>query len=224
MALRVDSDEAAFLAAIIAAPEDNAVRLAYADWLDEQGHPTRAGYIRWRILGYRALGLTGTTGDLLFELGRWEAEALAAFGAWAGPELAPYFRYKYRYDRGLLHSVGAGPPDHDSPSVVNLTQHCERLFQHAPIREVQLWGGTPGELRSLLFRPEMARVETLDLDFRCWLEGSERLVDALVSSPHLGGLRRLAPRSEIESTSGTRDLLPAAQRARLAERFAGVLA
>jgi uncharacterized protein (TIGR02996 family) len=33
------TDEAGFLAAISAVPEDNAPRLVYADWLDEQGRP-----------------------------------------------------------------------------------------------------------------------------------------------------------------------------------------
>jgi uncharacterized protein (TIGR02996 family) len=33
------SDDAAFLAAINAAPDDDATRLVYADWLDEQGRP-----------------------------------------------------------------------------------------------------------------------------------------------------------------------------------------
>ena len=36
----------AFLAAILAAPDDDAPRLIYADWLDEQGQPERAEFIR----------------------------------------------------------------------------------------------------------------------------------------------------------------------------------
>ena len=40
------SDRDAFLAAIAAAPEDDAPRLVYADWLDENGDPERAELIR----------------------------------------------------------------------------------------------------------------------------------------------------------------------------------
>jgi uncharacterized protein (TIGR02996 family) len=40
------SDDAALLAAICAAPDDDAPRLVYADWLDEHGHPDRAEFIR----------------------------------------------------------------------------------------------------------------------------------------------------------------------------------
>jgi uncharacterized protein (TIGR02996 family) len=40
------SDEPAFLAAIQAAPADDAPRLVYADWLDEQGRHEQAEMIR----------------------------------------------------------------------------------------------------------------------------------------------------------------------------------
>ena len=42
------SDEAALLAAILAAPDDSAPWLVYADWLDERGRPA-AGFIRERL-------------------------------------------------------------------------------------------------------------------------------------------------------------------------------
>jgi uncharacterized protein (TIGR02996 family) len=43
------TDEAAFLNAILANPDDNAPRLIYADWLDERGDPlavAKAAYLR----------------------------------------------------------------------------------------------------------------------------------------------------------------------------------
>ena len=40
------SDEQALLRAIRAAPEDDTVRLVYADWLEENGQPERAEFIR----------------------------------------------------------------------------------------------------------------------------------------------------------------------------------
>lgn len=43
------SDEAALLAAIIANPDDDTVRLVYADWLDENGRSERAEFIRVQI-------------------------------------------------------------------------------------------------------------------------------------------------------------------------------
>lgn len=38
------------MAAILAAPEDDAPRLVYADWLDEHGEPDRAAFIRSSII------------------------------------------------------------------------------------------------------------------------------------------------------------------------------
>ena len=43
------SDATALLAAIRAAPDDDAPRLIYADWLDEHGQPERAEFIRVQI-------------------------------------------------------------------------------------------------------------------------------------------------------------------------------
>lgn len=43
------SDEAAFLAAILAEPADDTVRLVYADWLQENGQPERAEFIRVQV-------------------------------------------------------------------------------------------------------------------------------------------------------------------------------
>lgn len=43
------SDETSFLAAISAEPECDAHRLVYADWLDEQGRPDRAAFIRVQV-------------------------------------------------------------------------------------------------------------------------------------------------------------------------------
>lgn len=61
------SDDAAFIAAIRAAPGDDAARLVYADWLEERGDP-RADYLRAEV----ALATSEMTdprhGELLFRL------------------------------------------------------------------------------------------------------------------------------------------------------------
>ena len=41
--------ETAFLAAILERPEDDFPRLVYADWLDENGDPARAEFIRLQL-------------------------------------------------------------------------------------------------------------------------------------------------------------------------------
>ena len=43
------SDELALLTAIIAHPDEDTPRLIFADWLDENGHPERAEFVRVQI-------------------------------------------------------------------------------------------------------------------------------------------------------------------------------
>jgi uncharacterized protein (TIGR02996 family) len=45
----MDADERALMAAIIAHPDEDTPRLIYADWLDEDGRPERAEYIRLSV-------------------------------------------------------------------------------------------------------------------------------------------------------------------------------
>ncbi|VTR94454.1 unnamed protein product [Gemmata massiliana] len=57
------SDEAAFLAALKANPVDDTARLVYADWLDENGEPVRAEYLRFVVTTARNEGnLAAATG------------------------------------------------------------------------------------------------------------------------------------------------------------------
>lgn len=48
------TDGEALLAAIRADPEDDTIRLAFADWLEERGDTETAAYIRSEIAAYRA--------------------------------------------------------------------------------------------------------------------------------------------------------------------------
>lgn len=47
------SDRAAFVSAIAASPDDDLPRLVFADWLDENGDPARAEFIRLQITAHR---------------------------------------------------------------------------------------------------------------------------------------------------------------------------
>src|SRR5262245_37254953 len=117
-------EEPALLAAILADPEDDLPRLAYADWLDEHGNPERAEFIRVECelarMGTReedeaneedearALTLHARTRDL------WKA----CGGGWF-PGLRPY-----------LGAVGTarGFPDTLAMSVRRFVAHGERVF------------------------------------------------------------------------------------------------
>ena len=59
----------AFLEAITANPDDDGLRLVYADWLDDQGDVARAEFIRVQIeLATMAVQFIDRFGDLLTAL------------------------------------------------------------------------------------------------------------------------------------------------------------
>ena len=51
----VKSTECSFLEAILAAPDDDAIRLVYADWLDDHGQPEYAEFIRVQVESARLM-------------------------------------------------------------------------------------------------------------------------------------------------------------------------
>jgi len=90
------SEADALLAAIRQAPDDDAPRLIYADWLDEHGQPERAEFIRVQI----ELARQESPG-----LRRREAELLAEHhDLFAGPLTAPWLRIRFR--RGFADTFG----------------------------------------------------------------------------------------------------------------------
>ncbi len=74
----ITTDREALLAAIWAAPHDDLPRLVYADWLDENGQPERAEFIRLQI--DRAVR-EAVGDDVTAEAWRWEQELVTRHGA-----------------------------------------------------------------------------------------------------------------------------------------------
>jgi uncharacterized protein (TIGR02996 family) len=90
------SDAPALLAAIRAAPDDDAPRLIYADWLDEHGQPERAEFIRVQCELARRKNRA---------LRRREAELLAEHhDAFVGHLAVPGLRF--RFERGFIVAFG----------------------------------------------------------------------------------------------------------------------
>jgi uncharacterized protein (TIGR02996 family) len=76
----------ALFAAVCERPWDDSVRLIYADWLEEHGHPERAGFIRFQIETHeQERDAQDWEKDREFEtfVRLWEKE-LPAFPAWSG--------------------------------------------------------------------------------------------------------------------------------------------
>jgi uncharacterized protein (TIGR02996 family) len=174
------SDEKGLLDDICANPDDDAPRLVYADWLEENGRPERAEFIRVQL----ALAGPEADGHRRGELRRREQELRQAHGdEWLqplrellGPKSTP------RFERGFPAQLALG--------VRQFTDHAEELFRLAPAQDVKLLRLKQSNLKpaELAASPHLGRLRTLDLN------GSQIEDDdlaALLFSPHLGNLRAL---------------------------------
>ncbi|HVK11359.1 MAG TPA: TIGR02996 domain-containing protein [Gemmataceae bacterium] len=85
-----------FLATIRAAPDDDAPRLVYADWLDEHGDGARAEFIRVQceLARRQSPALRAREADLLYRY----------HDAFAGRMASPGFRF--RFERGFVTAFG----------------------------------------------------------------------------------------------------------------------
>src|SRR5919199_887033 len=92
----------AFLDAVLDAPEDDAPRLVYADWLDEHGDHDRAEFIRVQVERVRLPEGDGRHD----ELERHEEDLLAEHEQrWVGP--AADFLVCWGFRRGLVEEIEA---------------------------------------------------------------------------------------------------------------------
>ncbi|HEX5269083.1 MAG TPA: TIGR02996 domain-containing protein [Gemmataceae bacterium] len=166
--------EDALLLAVLADPDDDAPRLIYADWLDENGDGERAEFIRVQI----ALARTpeGRRPDQQLVLReRWLEKTHGA--RWAAALNGRVLNFAFR--RGFVEEVVMDAPD--------FLTRGEEIFEAAPVRAVRL-------MRLSHFSPRLAVCHTLE--HLAWLDiRFERLRPAhlavLLASPHLRSLRAL---------------------------------
>ncbi len=114
-----------FIAAIRDAPDDDTPRLVFSDWLDEQGEPKRAEFIRVQC----QLARLPTSDPRYPELHLRQLELIAEHELdWLGEWAERLVRWEFR--RGLLYSVTLTP----NPFVT----HGEELFHDHPVERVAL--------------------------------------------------------------------------------------
>lgn len=165
--------DAAFLANILAHPDDEGPRLIYADYLDDLGDP-RGSFIRVQC----ALERLDPTDPRRDEFFLQEQHLLARHREeWLAPLRGLGTGFEFR--RGFVEEAKI-----ESRVLLN---RGEVLFAKTPIRHLQLL-----DLGSLLQRvmssPLLARVSVLNFYAQ---HLGEPLVAELASSPHLGQLRGL---------------------------------
>ncbi len=165
---------AAFMADIVANPDDDTPRLVYADWLEDDGDPARAEFIRLQCrlarmdrhdLGRYALGWDEHA--LL-----WEHEK-----AWCRP-LGHVDRVKFR--RGFPHRFSAW--------CSSFVEEGEAILVAAPtLREYRV-RSLAIDWDALIACPTLLRLSALDVGL---CRSGPAVIQALASSPHVANLRSL---------------------------------
>src|SRR5262245_37010710 len=169
-------DDQAFLRTILDRPDDDNPRLVYADWLQENGDPDRAEFIRAQIGLDRAADDDPDRAELT---GRAEALLARKGRGWLRPLQELVVSAEFGFTRGFVEDARL--------SSAQFLVHGERLFALTPLRRLTLSDMGPG-LGMMPHSPLLARLEGLDLG-GCWQ--GDAVVTALGASPHLGGLASL---------------------------------
>lgn len=197
------SDGEAFLQAILHEPGDDALRLIYADWLEERGQP-RAEFIRVQVELDRMIAAGVHNEDpRRRKLFRREVDLIRTYKEeWFGP-LRKVFDY-WDCHGGFLDRVSTGAKE--------LLQHADELFGQHPVRRLDL-SITPETMADLAACAYLSRVEDLRLisrggtSFTGWSEAGLR---ALATSPSLtAGLTELTLNSASVGDDGVRGLAAA---------------
>jgi uncharacterized protein (TIGR02996 family) len=170
----------AFLNAILAHPEDDAVRLVYADWLEDRcglGDAARAEFIRTQIElsrlpeDPRRPALEDREHELLAE---HESQWL---GDW--PRSIP----RWRFERGFLAEI--------ETDTVTLAEHGADLFARHPITRLILQpedAYNPGPVQQVGAAAWLSRQGSLRLDGWYMPVGN---AEPVLASPHLAALTEL---------------------------------
>jgi uncharacterized protein (TIGR02996 family) len=187
-----------FLEDILANPDDDAPRLIYADWLDENGDAARAEFIRVQIerttlpeWDPRQVRLRLREEALLKLHGRkWKAE-LPRLQDVTWKEFRRGFVATARFTRFSVINANASacwaatPVEAISVRWPRKGEPCERLAPLAGLRELSFLE-TPVEVAPLADSPLLSTLRVLSIS-GLWATGFRRLA----GSPHLGNLATL---------------------------------
>jgi uncharacterized protein (TIGR02996 family) len=182
------TEEDALLSAVGAEPDDDTIRLAYADWLDEHGRPERAEFIR--VQCERASGRGDR--DRRTELLKRSMQLIQRFGRdwYVGdwPEAGGHVVTGYSFDRGFVETVSlADRPLYDAD--------IERIVDTRPlfalVRSFGVSSSRVGDegLAAIANSPRASRLTRLSLVGNPF---TIRGLEALAASPHLRSLSELS--------------------------------
>jgi uncharacterized protein (TIGR02996 family) len=164
-----------FLRAICADPEDDTVRLVYADWLDENGDPERAEFIRCQIACPDWPGFPDPRFMRAKELrtlrgGTWLAELPKLKGADWGA-----------FRRGFVSKATFADARH-------FQLGCGPALRAAPIQTIYLRSVNPEVFQWFLTTPFVSRIR----EFGAGSYVNDRCIEALATDPRSGTLEAVA--------------------------------
>jgi uncharacterized protein (TIGR02996 family) len=144
--------DAAFLRAILAAPDDDAPRLVYADWLDEQDDADRAEFIRLQIHLNRLVPGEAEWGPAYTRSHELE---LAHHVSWVN-RLPQFEEVHWRiFSRGFISAAQFDSAD-------AYFQNAKAVFSAAPVQELRLHRFNWPEATRLGESKHLRRVRVLD--------------------------------------------------------------
>ncbi|HEV7281671.1 MAG TPA: TIGR02996 domain-containing protein [Pirellulaceae bacterium] len=144
------TEEQPFVDAVCASPSDDAPRLVFADWLDEQGDP-QGEWLRASVAIERAIAELGwgfafrPWRSLLPRLLPNDAELQAAIATCAGQETPTWNDLPQALRRSLTgHQYCGGFIENVRNGVAGLSQFGDQIRRLIPLRGVDLMRGLPG--------------------------------------------------------------------------------
>jgi uncharacterized protein (TIGR02996 family) len=168
-----DDVGAELLARVIAAPDDDEPRLAYARWLTEQGDP-RGEFIATQVRLASERPNPQRRKELearAQELGHALRKTLAA----EVTQVADHWEIR----RGFVDEIRA--------DAAKLLEHWEPLFASVPIRRVTLWSVKAAHVNELVASGILGRLVNLSLHGKLGAKGARVLAEA----PALASIRKL---------------------------------
>jgi uncharacterized protein (TIGR02996 family) len=195
--------EQAFLAEILAQPDDDAPRLVFADWLDDHGEGDRAEFIRAQVELYRL-----PEGDPRRPALVARVNELAVTRRKALLRGLPAVADLGVFHRGFLEEIAL--------TARQFLSHGGRLRRGTPLRLLGL-SRAAGVIDQLAASPLLDGITSLHfaVDGRSWLSGSHAVTFA--ASPHLHALRTLKLPVNPVGTEGVWALADSPALANLAE-------
>jgi len=173
------STDAAFLRSIVNDPDDDAPRLIYADWLDEQGDADRAEFIRLQVRLFRM-----SVNDPNYKSMHERSYELSQPHHVEWVNRLPQFEHVHweSFERGFISAVQFTEPD-------AYFHHAAKVLYAAPIQELRLHRFYWPEACRLGESEHLKGIRILDLNDgnRIGNQGTE----GLMKSPYLRSLRSL---------------------------------